>query len=170
MIKIGKAIPEDALGIAIVNVYTWKTAYSGLIPDDLINSRIGRVIEIAERNRMDIEESNSFIVAKEGDNVIGFAWYGKSRDKEFKNSGEIYAIYLLSGFQGKGIGRDIFNLCIEELKKSGCNSVIINCLEGNKSVEFYKHMGGKIVGKRKDEIQGVYLSSDILLFELKYKN
>jgi GNAT superfamily N-acetyltransferase len=166
MIKIEKAIPEDALGIAIVNVYTWRTAYSGLIPDKIIDSRIDRVIEIANRNRIDIEESNTFIVAKEDNTIIGFAWYGESRNEEFVDSGEIYALYVLSGFQEKGIGRDIFTLCIEELKKLGCSSVIINCLEGNNSMEFYKHMGGKVVSKRKDKIQGVYLSSDILLFEI----
>lgn len=165
MIEIRKAIPEDALGIAIVNVYTWKTTYSGLIPDEFINSRIDRVIEIANRNRIDIEEGKTFIVAKEDNTIIGFALYGKSRNEEFVDYGEIYALYVLSGFQGKGIGRDIFTLCIEELKKLGCNSLIINCLEGNNSIEFYKHMGGKIVGKTKDEVQGVYLTSDILLFK-----
>lgn len=37
MIEIRKAIPEDALGITIVNVYTWKTTYTGLIPNELYN-------------------------------------------------------------------------------------------------------------------------------------
>lgn len=165
-LKFKKAIPEDALGIAIVNVYTWKTAYSGLIPNDFIDSRIDRVIEIADRNRRDIEEGNSFIVAKENNTVIGFAWYGKSRNEEFVDSGEIYALYVLSGFQGKGIGREIFDSCIGELKKEGYESLIINCLEGNKSMEFYKHMGGKVVGKSMDEIKGVHLTSDILLFAI----
>lgn len=166
MVKIQKAIPEDALGIAIVNVYTWKTAYSGLIPNDFIDSRIDRVIEIADRNRRDIEVRNNFIVAKEDNTVIGFAWYGKSRNEEFIDSGEIYALYVLSGFQGKGIGREIFDSCIGELKKEGYESLIINCLEGNKSMEFYKHMAGKVVGKSSDEIHGVHLTSDILLFEI----
>lgn len=166
MVKIQRAIPEDALGIAIVNVYTWKTTYTGLIPNDFIDSRIYRVREIADRNRRDIELENRFIVAKEDNTVIGFAWYGKSRNEAFIDSGEIYALYVLSGFQRKGIGRKIFDYCIEELKKDGYKSLIINCLEGNKSVEFYKHIGGKVVGKSSDEIQGVHLISDILLFEI----
>ena len=166
MVKIQKAIPEDALGIAIVNVYTWKTAYSGLIPNDFIDSRIDRVIEIADRNRRDIEVRNNFIVAKEDNTIVGFACYGKSRNEEFVDSGEIYALYVLSGFQGKGIGREIFDSCIGELKKEGYESLIINCLKGNKSMEFYKHMGGKLIGKSMDEIHGVNLTSDILLFEI----
>ena len=35
--QIRKALPIDALGITIVNVYTWKTQYTGLLPDELID-------------------------------------------------------------------------------------------------------------------------------------
>lgn len=166
MIQIRKAVPEDALGIAIVNVYTWKTAYSGLLPDDFINSRIDRLIEIADRNRSEIEENNKFIVATVGNTIVGFACYGKTRNEEFIDAGEIYAIYVLSGFQGKGVGRKMFTASIEELKKEECNSVIINCLEGNKSLEFYKHMGGKIIGKRKDKIKEISMITDVVLLEI----
>lgn len=166
MIQIRKAIPEDALGIAIVNVYTWKTTYSGLLPDDFINSRIDRLAEIADRNRNEIEENNNFIVATVDNTIVGFVWYGKSRNEEFIDSGEVYAIYVLSGFQGKCVGRMILTACIEELKKEGCNSVIINCLEGNKSLEFYKHMGGKVIGKRKDKIKEIFMIEDIIVLEI----
>ena len=37
---------------------------------------------------------------------------------------------------------------IEELKKMGYNKMIIGCLEGNPSNEFYKHIGGKFIKKR----------------------
>ena len=78
----------------------------------------------------------------------------------------MYAIYVLSDFQGKGIGKKIFLSCIEELKEKRYNSVLINCLKGNKSVEFYKHMGGKIIGQREDKIKGILMIADILLLEI----
>ena len=40
MFSIEKAKECDALGIAIVNVYTWKTQYSGLIDEKIIDKRI----------------------------------------------------------------------------------------------------------------------------------
>ena len=166
MITIRKATPEDALGISIVNVYTWKTTYSGLIPEDFINSRIEKVIEIAERNKREIEEKDNFIVATVDGVIVGFACYGESREEEFINVAEIYAIYVLSGFQGQGIGGKIFTSCIEELKKNRFDSVIINCLKGNKSLEFYKHMGAKIIGEREDKVKGILMMADILLLEI----
>ena len=30
----------------------------------------------------------------------------------------------------------------------GCNKMVIGCLEGNSSNEFYKHIGGKFIKKR----------------------
>ncbi len=32
-----------------------------------------------------------------------------------------------------------------ELKKLGCTKMIIGCLDGNPSNEYYKHIGGKFV-------------------------
>ena len=166
MITIRKATPKDALGISIVNVYTWKTTYSGLIPEEFIDSRIEKVTEIAERNKREIEEKDNFIVATVDGAIIGFACYGESREEEFINAAEIYAIYVLSGFQGKNIGKKIFKSCIEELKRNGFDSVIINCLKGNNALEFYKHMGAKIIGEREDKIKGIIMIADILLLEI----
>ncbi len=166
MITIRKATPKDALGISIVNVYTWKPTYSGLIPEEFIDSRIEKVIEIAERNKREIEENKNFIVATVDDIIVGFASYGESREEQFINAGEIYAIYVLSGFQGKDIGKKIFTSCIDELKKNRFDSVILNCLKGNKSLEFYKHMGAKIIGEREDKVKGILMMADILLLEI----
>lgn len=166
MITVRKATPEDALEISIVSVYTWKTTYSGLIPEAFIDSRIERLMEIAERNKSEIEENNNFIVAMVDGVIVGFACYGESREEEFINSGEIYAIYVLSSFQGKNIGKKIFNSCIEEIKKKRFDSVIINCLKGNNALDFYKHMGAKIIGEREDKINGVLMIADILLLEI----
>ena len=166
MISIRKAIPEDGLGIALVNVYTWKTTYAGLIPESFINSRIENVMKIAERNRSEIAENNNYIVATVDNTIVGFACFGKVIEEEFTYEGTIHALYVLSGFQGKGVGKMIFNACIEELKNLGCNSLIVNCLKGNKSLEFYKHMGGKIIGKREDKVKDVVLTSDIIKLEI----
>ena len=46
------------------------------------------------------------------------------------------------------VGKKLINIGIEELKKMGYNKMIIGCLEGNPSNEFYKHIGGKFIKKR----------------------
>lgn len=166
MYLIRKAAPKDALGISIVNIYTWKTTYSGLIPDILIDSRINELKSRAEKCKTEIEQNNNFIVAVIDDTVIGFCVYGASRNKSFNNSGEIYALYVLKGYQSEKVGKQLFIAGKNELVNCGHSSIIINCLKGNPSLGFYNKMGGKIVGERLDSINGHTLTEEILYFEI----
>lgn len=165
MVRIRKAVPQDALGITIVNVYTWKTTYAGLMPEDMIDSRIAGLRKRVERCRDDIERDDNFLVAAADETVVGFCIYGKSRNYDFKNCGEIFALYVLKGFQGTGLGKVLFSAGIKALLKQGMTSMILNCLRGNPSLGFYKHMGGKIVGQRTDESQDGKIMEDIVLYE-----
>jgi len=165
MFEIRKAVPEDALGITIVNVYTWKTTYSGLMSDAAIDSRIAGLPEKAEQCRADIEQNDNFFVAAVGRTVIGFCCYGSSRNPAYPNSGEIYGLYSLKGYQGLGIGKALFSAGASALSAEGFSSMIINCLRGNPSLSFYQHMGGKIVSRREDDLYGMRITEDILYFE-----
>lgn len=166
MFDIRKAVPEDALGITIVNVYTWKTTYSGLIPDEVIDLRIAELMERAEKCQTDIKQDDNFFIAAIGHTVIGFCCYGVSRAKAYHSSGEIYALYALKGYQGLGVGKALFSAAVQVLKNSSYSSVIINCLRGNPSLGFYQCMGGKIVGQREDDIKGKKIIEDVLCFEI----
>ena len=166
MFDIRKAVPEDALGITIVNVYTWKTTYPGLMPDEVIDSRIAELIEKAEKCRIDIEQNDNFFIAVIGHTIIGFCCYGISRNKKYNASGEIYALYVLTGCQGLGVGKALFSAGTNALKDRGYSSIIINCLHGNPSLGFYQHMGGKIISQKKDDIKDKSIIEDILYFEI----
>ena len=62
MEKIRYATKEDALKIAIVNVYTWKTQYSGLMPEEVIDERVNTVTQMAEKIKARMDEDNKCIV------------------------------------------------------------------------------------------------------------
>lgn len=165
MITIRKAVPEDAPGIAIVNAYTWKTAYAGLLPDEILDRRVAGVPKLAARWKTEIEKNASCLVAEEGRAIVGFCAYGKSRAGAYPSSGEIYAIYVLRGFQGAGAGRALFCAAKRELAVLGFRSMLLNCLKGNPSLGFYKHMGGEIAGERRDILMGAPIAEEIVLFQ-----
>ena len=166
MFEIRKAVSEDALGITIVNVYTRKTTYSGLMSEEAIDSRIAGLLEKAEKCRADIEQNDHFFVAAVGHTVIGFCCYGISRNTAYPNSGEIYGLYALKGYQGLGIGKALFSAGADALRAEGFSSMIINCIGGNPSMGFYRHMGGKIVAQREDDLYAMRITEDILYFEI----
>ena len=163
MISIVKAQKEDALQIAIVNVYTWKTQYQGLIPDEVIDFRIENIERSENKISSRIAEDRQYFVAKKYNTVIGFCRYGKS---DFGDYGEIHALYVLKGFSKKGIGRLLFESAKEELNKMGFKRFRINCLKNNPTLDFYIHMGGKITGEFENEIVGHKIKEDILFFDI----
>ncbi len=163
MISIVKAQKEDALQIAIVNVYTWKTQYQGLIPDEVIDFRIENIERSENKISSRIAEDRQYFVAKKDNTVIGFCRYGKS---DFGDYGEIHALYVLKGFSKKGIGRLLFESAKEELNKMGFKRFRINCLKNNPTLDFYIHMGGKITGEFENEIVGHKIKEDILFFDI----
>ena len=165
-IDIRKAVATDATGIAIVRGYTWLTAYKSLMPDSVLADRIDTVPANAQRIKGLIENGKSnYAVAVYDDTIIGFVNWGKSRNEDFAG-GEINAFYLLKGYNGKGIGRKLFEYAVAELKKDGYKTMIVNCLDGNPSLEIYKHMGGKVVGVREDDVFGHIIKEHILQFEI----
>lgn len=167
MFEIRKAVPKDALGITIVNVYTWKTTYTGLMPDEVIDARIAELMERTEKCRTEIEKNDNFMVASVENNIIGFCCCGKSRNQAYLDSGEIYALYVLRGFQGTGAGKALFSAGARKLTAAGCSSMIVNCLQGNPSLDFYRHMGGKVVAQRRDEIKNRVITEDVIYFKIK---
>ncbi len=165
MVTVRRANPTDATGITIVNVYVWKTAYAGLVPDALIDERIRKLRERAEVTRQTIAKDDNFFVAEEDGAVVGFCMYGLARCEAHAGAGEIYALYVLDGYQGTGVGRLLFTAGAGALVEMGCDRMIINCLKGNPALGFYQKMGGVVLGERTDEIAGVMITETVLAFD-----
>lgn len=154
------------MGIAIVQAYTWLTTYTGLMPRKAIDWRVDSLCQGAEMQRQAIEDGNRFLVAECGNAVIGYAMYCPSRWENFPHDGEICALYLLKGFQGQGIGKELFLRCAEDLRRDGHGDMIVLCLKGNPSMDFYQAMGGTVVGQRREKVPGGSITEEILRFRL----
>jgi GNAT superfamily N-acetyltransferase len=153
--NIREATIDDVPQIAYVNVETWLTTYKGIVPDKFLQERKEKIEETVEWIREKIEEDNIKAVVCEKDNKIaGFATYGRERDGDLACKGEIYAIYVLEGYQKKGLGKEIFKQVVKNLISIGINNILIWALEENKSCSFYEKTGGKIVKRRNIKIGG----------------
>ena len=146
---IRKATLADALGIAIVSVYTWKTAYSGLLPEEMLDKRLADLPKMVENMKKQIIDRDNYFVATVDDTVVGFtAFCSPCRNPDYADSGEIGALYCLKGYNGYGIGRALFEAAVKELVQRRHKTMIIDCLRGNPTLGFYEHLGGKVVAER----------------------
>src|SRR5690625_6928605 len=62
---------------------------------------------------------------------------------------EIYAIYLLEKYQGKGIGKQLTRRLVERLVAEGFQSMLVIVLAENEAKYFYEALGGELIEDRK---------------------
>ncbi|WP_346014177.1 GNAT family N-acetyltransferase [Sporosarcina sp. E16_8] len=121
---IRKAEIEDAAGIAKVHVDSWRTTYKGIVPDTFLDNLSYEQRELTWEKG--INENNVYIAENENGQVIGFSTGGKERTGKYEAFiGELYAIYILKEYQGKGIGRLLVQSVVDDLKEKKMNSMLI---------------------------------------------
>lgn len=142
---------EDAESVTDVLIDTWKTAYRGIVSDDVLDHQ-DREMLIERRRR----QYKDYIVADVNGRVVGYCWYvnDNSFSKELSDVDcEIVAIYVLPETERRGLGRKMFTYAVEDLKKQGKTRMVIWCLKDNSTGrEFYKKMGGTVIGEHKTHI------------------
>ena len=150
VIEIRQAKPSDASAVAAAHDEAWRCAYQGIIPsielEKLINRRGTDWWESA------IRKGSRITLLQFGDNVAGYANYGRNRARSLFYDGEIYELYLRPEFQGLGFGRRLFSAARKDLLQSGLRSMVVWALSDNDSaVEFYRALGGRAVARSSEK-------------------
>lgn len=164
--KVRPATPADGDAIGRVQVETWRAAYRGLMPDEVIEG-----FDLAHRQRLwreglgrDPRPGSATLVAEVEGEVVGFASVGRSRDEEAHIEGELYAIYLHPSCWDRGIGRALLERAEESMRRSGFERALLWVLEGNERGErFYRRAGWTADGRKADEFQGAAVT------EIRYR-
>ncbi len=158
-ITIREATPEDAPGIARVHVDSWRTTYRGTMPDSLLDSLSYE--SRGQRWKQVLSDPASpgftYVAQHRSGQIVGFASGGPDRDEHPHYQGELWAIYLLEEYQGRGIGRRLARTVVRRLADMGMHSMIVWVLADNPARRFYEALGGQYVGERDIEIDGVKL-------------
>ena len=163
---IRKGERKDCFGIAHVVTVAWNETYQGIVPNDFLENLKNDEKERAKALYDNYEINNYHELVLEINNeIVGFVRFGIAEDNEFENCGEIYALYIIAKYKGNGFGRKLVEEAIQEIKKFDCDKMVISCLKGNPSNEFYKHMGGKYIKDRLFEklnlLENVYYYENI---------
>ncbi|XAH21723.1 GNAT family N-acetyltransferase [Xylophilus sp. GW821-FHT01B05] len=84
-------------------------------------------------------------VALEGDRIIGFVGFDRSRDPKSKQTmGEIWALYVLPSHVGLGMGVALWDAAREGLEEEGCTSATVwVMLRDERALRFFELAGFK---------------------------
>jgi ribosomal protein S18 acetylase RimI-like enzyme len=147
-ICIRRASINDANGIACVNVDTWRTAYHGILPDELLANLSYDGVRDKWENYLHNTEHAVYVAEDDTKSVVGFASCGPDRDNDPVYRGEVYALYVLQKMQRQGIGKRLMQSAIRGLTSRGFSSMIVWVLADNPSRRFYELLGGEHVQTR----------------------
>jgi ribosomal protein S18 acetylase RimI-like enzyme len=152
-VEIIKATPEDIVGIQEVFYKTWLDTYPneevGITIDD-IEDRYKDTFtqEVLNKRAEQIAnppEGHTLLIAKEDKKVIGLCRIIKSKEQN-----RLQAIYVLPEYQGKGIGKQLWNEALNFFEKK--NAIVVAVASYNKNaINFYKKLGFEDSGKRRED-------------------
>jgi GNAT superfamily N-acetyltransferase len=166
MVTVRLAGVDDADAIGRIQVESWRAAYAGLMPDEVIAG-----FDVESRQQLWREGlartprlGSATFVVEDGGEVAGFASVGASRDGDAEGEAELYAVYLHPSRWSQGIGRALLRRAEESMRSSGFRHAILWVLEGNERGErFYRAAGWEQDGRKVDEFHGATVA------ELRYR-
>ena len=164
---------KDVYDFMYVNTMSLTETYKGIIDDSFLNKIVNELDQNVERqinvfDKVTKEEPNYKRYILYVDNKpVGVIGLGNSREEAYKDSGELYCIYLLKKVQKLGLGKIMIDYVKDRMKELGYKSMIIQCLSDNPTNGFYKHMGGVFAYSRarkigeKEYMENVYFYNSL---------
>ena len=141
-----------------VQFLAWREAYSGIVSDEFLDK-----MSEAECVAMARRYKENTLVAKDGERVIGFVVVGRSCESDCA-VGEIYAIYTLRSYYGRGVGFCLMNAALERL--SSYRKVVLWVLRDNsRAIDFYLRYGFRFEGAEREIDLGGAVSEVRMVYE-----
>lgn len=168
MLEIRKSYPMDAYTLIKINDTVWKKEFYDVLPSGIFQE-MGRYTDRRVNHLRDqIQENNRIFVALDDDVPVGFVFYARTQNVVYNASAEIRSIYVLPEYQRQGIGTKLFEMAVDELKKIGFRSVIVDCPLDSNGIQFFLKMGGvkkEIISKK---IYGFSVMFDLVYIDLEH--
>lgn len=172
-LRLRRATPADAAALALVGAATFLEAFAGMLePEDILahcanehsEARYAKWLA-SPASRLWLAETVAHPIA------IGYLVGDRSQlplpdltDDDY----EVKRVYVLSRFQGTGLGRALMARALDDAREIGARRLLLGVYsENTEAIAFYRHLGFGVVGTRRfrvgsrerdDLILGVRLS------------
>lgn len=142
-----RARPEDAQLLARARRCAWRATYRGIYPDAWLDEFDLTAHTARERERLQEPNGQTWLVL-DGARCAGYYSVGAPRYGAYKDFALcLNALYLLPGYQRRGLGREIFARVRAFARENEQSRFFCGCnLHNLPAQAFYRAMGG-VVGK-----------------------
>lgn len=160
-----QAAAADADALAAAHAEAWRGTYRGIIPAVALERMIARRGLTYWRELLERAPSAILVLVFNGE-LAGYATIGRMRSGPSGRIGEIYELYLRPQYQGVGLGKRLFEAARRRLQDAGCRSLTVWALTDNEAAcAFYRRMGGRGAGERRERIGGVSLRKTCFVWQ-----
>jgi GNAT superfamily N-acetyltransferase len=151
-VSIRPAEPADAEALAHLHLDVWDDAYTGLMPQGILDDRRAKVDERVERWQEILAQAERTWVAEGADGLVGFASTGPARDNDIDDLLELYALYVRASHYGTGVGFALFEETV------GDRAAYLWVLASNeRATGFYERQGFRLDGTEDEHDEGRHL-------------
>lgn len=136
-----EASAQDAQLISRMIAASWRGAYQDIL-DPVYLTRLPEDYWLPTmRTWLESGRMYAYIAEKNGV-PAGCVVYGRGRDEEFADWGEIVSLYVLPDQMGRGVGTALLQSAREALHADGYDRVYLWCIAGNHRADaFYRRCG-----------------------------
>jgi ribosomal protein S18 acetylase RimI-like enzyme len=153
---IRPALESDIPAITRVHIDAWRTTYRGIVPQSHLDALDHTMREQAWRESWSTFGRYLFVAELDGA-IVGFANGGPIIGDNPALDAELYAIYLLSTAQRRGIGTALVRALAHALRADGHRAAWVWVLRENPACRFYESLGGTLVDRKMITIGGAEL-------------
>jgi len=148
-VSIRQAVPADAEQLAHLHIDVWDDAYTGLMPQGILDDRREKVAERVERWQEILGRGNPIWLAEDSEGLIGFASSGPARDNDMDDTLELYSLYVRAAHWGTGVGYALFEIAV------GDRAAYLWVLADNeRAIRFYERQGFRLDGTEDEHDEG----------------
>lgn len=153
--QIRRGVEVDAEALSRVHLASWRTTYGGMIPEAFFDQMERDLDQRVERHRTRLASADVgvWVAVTPENHVVGFADGGPIRQVQDLFDGELYAIYLLKGWQGLGVGKALVQHLAQYLSSRGKQAMAVWVLKDNVPArQFYERLGARYLTAQTIEI------------------
>ncbi len=139
----------------------WSDTYKNILSPDQLDYMFEMMYSIESLHRQMAEGGHCFFIVWKDEVPVGYLSIEQKEDKLFN----FQKIYTIPSVHGQGIGRFLVESGISYLKEHYHTPFTVELYvnRSNKAVDFYKHIGFKVVDTRDHAIGNGYYMNDYIM-------
>jgi diamine N-acetyltransferase len=161
MIRIELAEEKEYAVIQAIAHETWYPTFGEILSREQIKYMLDMMYSIQSITEQVSKKGHVFLLAKEGEDSLGYASY--QFDYQGTNKTKLHKIYILPTAQGKGVGKLLMNEVVKIAKLHGSSVLSLNVNRNNKAVDFYEKIGFEKAGTEDIDIGNGFLMEDFIM-------